>query len=190
MKEFYQLTQCAENPKRFKTSRIIYNITPFLKLISIGLLLFSFSKKAGIRYAFMSLAALVFLSSCVLNYVRLKIVYEYRFTFDKNKGNFTVEKVYNRLKPKTAAVFCLKDCEFFKAEEKTAAEQTSNTGVEQADNTAAERANKIGAEKTAAEPLYFKENPFDYVLTADNGEKRYLITADTYMYALLMQEKQ
>lgn len=154
MRDFYQLTAATTLDKNWKISKTLYHVAPLLKIAAIGVFVYSFSLTGALRYGIMATALAVFLISVLLNFVRLKISFEYRYTCDRDC--LTVEKVYYRLKPEKLAVFP-RNASFYRG----------NDGV----------------------PLYFEDNPMEYFLSCEKDGKKYSVSVDTYMFAMLTESE-
>jgi len=105
MREFYVLT-LGRNTK-LKLTDFLYHFSPILKLLSIGLLAYALSLKGKQSYIFISTAIVVFIISIVLNFVRQKMLYEFRYTYDKINKKLIIEKAYFKMKASLIAVLPL-----------------------------------------------------------------------------------
>lgn len=107
MRDFYELT--LGRKARQKATDFIYHLAPILKLLAIGLFSYALSLKGSLSYIIISISVSIFLFSVILNFVRQKMLFEYRYTYDKSKGCFFIEKAYLKLKPEIIAKLSLSD---------------------------------------------------------------------------------
>lgn len=96
MRDFYELTIQRKN--RLKIPDFLYHFTPFLKLAAIGLFGYALSLKGSLSYIFIATSVFVFLSSVLLNYIRQKMLYDFRYTYDKINDRLLIEKAYYKIK--------------------------------------------------------------------------------------------